>query len=134
MKARRAKEKELKAALEPERFEMKVDPNDVPDSELLPPGEVDICPLMDVTVDILADFNLNRFRMTGTVSDHQWAQIRDVISTNMYYVYLQAGLLPHFIVAFFMEFQRPRKNASYIPVLTQEEPTVLIQSLPLMNE
>lgn len=141
LKARKAAEKELKASLEPERFEMNVDPKDVPDDEeLVPAGQVDVGPLMDVTVDIPADLNLSRYRMPGTVSDEQWTQVPDVISVNLVnvlthdvpisanvpYIYLQAGLLPHFIAAFFMEFQKPRKNTSY--------ETVFGRAMHLMEE
>ena len=96
--------------------------------------------MFEVDVDIPKDLNLARYRPSIPVSDQMWATVPEVvgsaissiigpdipINANIPYTYLQAGLLPHFVVAFFMAFQKPRANISYT--------TVFARSMHLIEE
>lgn len=91
------------------------------------PGSVDVEELMHVILEIPENINLYRHRPTTTTSEVIWSSIPDVIGETiisalppsvpinaaMPYAYLQAGSLPHFVVAFFMRLQDPKRTVKY---------------------
>jgi hypothetical protein len=91
-------------------------------------SNIDLGPLLDIVLEIPLDLNLHqpRFMRSGPVSDAQWGMVPELISDaifgvlgpqipidpSMPYVYVQAGVMPHYVVSYFMDIQKPSR-ASY---------------------
>lgn len=92
---------------------------------------VDLGPLMDVEV-LIPEINVNRFQYPIAMTSDMWddLQVPDIvadaisqvlgpevpINAFMPYHYLKAGLLPSWIVVYFMALQKPRDSTSYTTV------------------
>lgn len=91
---------------------------------------VDVGPLLDIQLDIPSKLHLDNYRPAVSIPEQQWSSIPEVVSdtilgvlgpevpinASMPYAYLQAGLLPHFVVAYFMTIQKPKKTMRYSTV------------------
>lgn len=91
---------------------------------------VDMWRLMEIKVDVPPNFNPSKTIPPVSVSDEEWREVPDLIATALMdtisadvpinalipYTYLVAGVLPHFVVAYFIVIQSAPPRTAYSTV------------------
>lgn len=93
-------------------------------------GDVDLGKILDIKVDVIPQFNPSKYIPPVRVTDEEWQQVPEVIASAVMdtispdvpinamipYTYLLSGVLPHFLVAYFMLIQNASPRLAYSTV------------------